>query len=118
MPFAIQRAYWTYYTPDSIIRGFHAHRKLKQLIMAVSGGIEFRIESPFAKEYRISLNRPDIGLYIPPLHWREMKLSHNAVLLCLASLPYDESDYIRDHAQFLEVSRSVTDTSSDSDHER
>lgn len=100
LPFPVKRVYWTYYTPDSVIRGYHAHLRLNQLIFAVSGEINFRLESIDGREYRFVLNRPYLGLYIPPGDWREIKLSHNAVLLCLASLEYDETDYIRDYEDF------------------
>ena len=45
IPFEIKRVYWTYYTPNNLIRGNHAHKKLEQMIFAVSGQIEFNLES-------------------------------------------------------------------------
>ena len=47
-----------------------------------------------------TLSEPNIGLYLPPFVWREIKFSHDAVLLCIASEEYDESDYIRDYETF------------------
>ena len=38
---------------------------------------------------------------IPKMYWREISFSQNAVLLCIASMPYDETDYIRDFNEFL-----------------
>jgi hypothetical protein len=51
------------------------------------------------------LTEPNKGLLLTPNIWREIKFSHNAVLLCLASEMYDESDYIRDYAEFIKLSK-------------
>jgi dTDP-4-dehydrorhamnose 3,5-epimerase-like enzyme len=100
LPFTIQRVYWTYFTPDSVIRGHHAHRDLEQLIFAVSGRIEFVLESTDGKSEKFVLDSPNVGLYIPRHYWRTIKFSHNAVLMCLASMEYKEDEYIRDYEEF------------------
>jgi dTDP-4-dehydrorhamnose 3,5-epimerase-like enzyme len=100
VPFEIKRVYWTYYTPESVIRGGHAHKKLHQVILAVSGIIKFKIEHTDGSTFEFILNKPDEGLYLPPFTWREMQFSHNAVLICLASELFDENDYIRDYSAF------------------
>ncbi|MGI4885374.1 MAG: sugar 3,4-ketoisomerase [Janthinobacterium lividum] len=100
LPFDIKRVYWTYYTPDDVIRGHHAHYDLQQLIFSVSGEIEFILEDLSGNKELFVLNKPNIGLYIPKLYWRTIKFSHNAVLLCLASDEYSEIDYIRDYGHF------------------
>lgn len=100
LPFEIKRVYWTYYAPHEVIRGHHAHKELRQLIFAVSGIIKFELENVSGEKLNFVLDSPEIGLYIPKLHWRKIQFSHNAVLLCMASEPYDESDYIRDYNDF------------------
>ncbi|MBK1894413.1 sugar 3,4-ketoisomerase [Chryseobacterium paridis] len=100
IPFEIKRVYWTYYTPQDIMRGGHAHKNLEQIIFAVSGMIEFNIEDKEGNKKTFILDNPSQGLYIPKLIWRDIKFSHNAVLLCLASQFYDENDYFRDYADF------------------
>jgi len=106
LPFKIERVYWTYYTPDSIVRGHHAHKELQQLIFAVSGSIDFTLEDLNGQRVYFQLNQPNIGLYVPKLYWREIKLSHNAVLLCLASMEYEEDDYIRSYYDFHNLNRN------------
>ena len=101
VPFEIKRVYWTYFTPNNLIRGHHAHKKLEQLIFAVSGQIEFYLQDKNGQEFHFKLDAPNKGLYIPRGYWRTIKLSHSAVLLCLASEIYDESDYIRDYNDFI-----------------
>jgi dTDP-4-dehydrorhamnose 3,5-epimerase-like enzyme len=109
LPFSIQRVYWTYFTPDSVIRGQHAHRDLEQLIFAVSGRIEFTLEGLDGKIDSFVLDSPNIGLYIPRYYWRTIKFSHNAVLLCLASLEYTEDEYIRDYEEFKALGAANND---------
>ena len=100
IPFEIKRVYWTYYTPQNVIRGFHAHKVLHQAIFAVCGTIKFIVEELDGTREEYILNEPHIGLYLPPYTWREIQFSHNAVLLCLASEHFDESDYIRKYEDF------------------
>lgn len=107
LPFAVQRVYWTYFTPDSVIRGHHAHHELEQLIFATSGRIEFTLEGVDRVVKKFVLDSPNVGLYIPRLYWRTIKFSHNAVLMCLASMEYAESDYIRDYEDFKNLSLVV-----------
>ncbi|WP_284463086.1 FdtA/QdtA family cupin domain-containing protein [Chryseobacterium sp.] len=100
VPFDIQRVYWTYYTPQDVTRGGHAHKKLQQIIFAVSGIITFNTEDKEGKKETFVLDHPTKGLYIPELIWRDIQFSHSAVLLCLASELYDEKDYFRDFEDF------------------
>jgi dTDP-4-dehydrorhamnose 3,5-epimerase-like enzyme len=100
IPFEVKRVYWTYYTPQNVIRGFHAHKELQQLIFAVSGNISFYTEDRNGNKLEFHLSKPNTGLYIPPMVWREIKFSHNAVLLCLASMRFIEEDYVRDYDAF------------------
>lgn len=101
VPFEIKRVYWTYYTPHNVVRGHHAHKKLEQVIFALSGNIEFYLENKGGDKFEFKLDKPNVGLYVPSGFWRTIKLSHNAVLLCLASQVYVEGDYIRDYKEFL-----------------
>lgn len=105
VPFEIKRVYWTYYTPNNVIRGGHAHKNLEQLIYAVSGSIEFNTEDLNGNKMQFILDSPHLGLYIPKQIWREIKFSHSAVLLCLASEVYYEEDYIREYSEFIKTTK-------------
>jgi len=107
IPFDIKRVYWTYYTPNEVLRGGHAHKTLQQMIFAVSGKIIFNVEDRFSNTYRFELEKPRVGLYFPPYTWREIQFSHNAVLLCLASEHYDENDYIRDYEEYKNLQNTL-----------
>ncbi|KQK27316.1 dTDP-6-deoxy-3,4-keto-hexulose isomerase [Chryseobacterium aquaticum] len=103
IPFEVQRVYWTYFTPQDVTRGGHAHLALEQVIVAVSGTITFMTEDLEGNRTEFVLDSPEKGLYIPKHIWRDIKFSHNAVLLCLASEKYTEADYIREYDNFLKL---------------
>jgi hypothetical protein len=100
IPFDIKRVFWSYYTPQMITRGRHAHYKLEQVLIAVSGKIIVTNENTEGITTVHVLNEPNIGLYVPPLHWHVIQFSHNAVMMSLASTLYDEGDYIVDYEKF------------------
>lgn len=100
VPFPIRRVFWTYYTPQEIIRGRHAHHELEQVLIAVAGTIRVQAEDREGRQLEFFLDSPSVGLYMPPHFWHTMQYSHSAVQLTLASLPYSESDYIRDYTEF------------------
>ena len=100
VPFQIKRTYWTYYTPQNVLRGGHANIDKEMVIIAVSGSIEIEVELKSGFKNTYLLNSPDEGLYLPKLCWHTMKYSHNAVQLVLASNLYSEDDYVRDYQEF------------------
>lgn len=107
VPFEIKRVYYIYDVPEGEYRGAHAHRKLKQLIVAVSGSFDVLVDD--GKERKtFSLNRPYEGLYVPEMVWREMNnFSLGSVCLVLASEIYGESDYIRNYGEFFNTVRET-----------
>lgn len=100
LPFPIKRAFWTYYTPEEVIRGKHAHFELEQILIAVSGRIRIFTESIEGVKEEFELTKPNQGIFIPKMNWHTMQFSHDAVLLSLSSMEYNESDYIRDYNDF------------------
>ena len=103
VPFSIKRTFWTYYTPESIVRGRHAHHQTEQFLIAVCGKIIVNTETADKQIQTFVLSDPTQGLYIPPNVWHTMQYSHNAVQLVLASTDYDEKDYIRNYDDFLSI---------------
>lgn len=100
LPFDVKRVYYIYGTKEGVSRGFHAHHKLKQLLIAVSGSVTVKTEHDGKTETHL-LNRPDEGLLIEGFVWREMHdFSPDCVLIVLADDYYNEADYIRDYATF------------------
>jgi hypothetical protein len=105
IPFKIERIYWTYYTPNNVTRGHHAHLQLSQVLIAMAGTIDVTIETLDGKIFEFKLDQPNIGLYVPRLCWRTMKYSHNAVQICFASMVYNEQDYIRNYNDFINLKK-------------
>ena len=106
IPFQIKRVYYIYDTLADVRRGFHAHKKLKQLLICVHGSCKVLLDDGTDKEI-VTLDKPYEGIFIQSNMWREMfDFSSDAVLLVLASENYDESDYIRDYNKFLEYVRN------------
>lgn len=102
VPFDIKRVYYLYDVPGGESRGGHAHRNLRQLIVAASGSFSVTLDDGSIKRTFV-LNRPNIGLLVVPGIWRTLDdFSSGSVCLVLASEKYDESDYIRDYEDFVE----------------
>lgn len=105
IPFDIKRIYYIYDVNNGIERGFHAHKNLKQIAIAISGKCTFVVDDG-NKRNEVVLDNPAKGLYIDGLIWREMKhFSKECTLLVLASDYYDESDYIRNYDEFTNTVR-------------
>ena len=103
VPFEVKRIFWTYYTPESILRGRHAHHATQQVLIAVAGRIIVTTELANGTIETFRLEDPNVGLYIPPHAWHTMQYSHSAVQLVLTSAAYEESDYIRSHDEFKRI---------------
>ena len=103
MPFDVNRIYWTYFTPEDVQRGGHAHYKLEQILLAVAGKIIIKTEMLNGDKEEFILDKPNTGLFIPKMCWREMQYTHNAVQVCIASLAYSEDDYIRNYRTFKKI---------------
>ena len=102
VPFDIKRIYYITNVPKEIMRGFHAHRKLHQVLICINGSVKIKVRNP-KEETEFILNNSSVGLYIGPYVWREMyDFSEGAVLLVLASDYYLESDYIRNIDFYME----------------
>ena len=101
IPFDIARIFYLYDIPGGESRGAHAHIKCHQFLIAVSGSFEIVLDDGIVKR-TVTLNRPYIGLHIPPGIWAaEQGFSSGSICLVYTSEKYDEDDYIRDYNDFL-----------------
>ena len=108
VPFEVKRVYYIFDTTPGTVRGKHAHKVLKQVLICVSGACTIECEMPDGTKSEHRLDWPDRGLLIEGLVWRNMKeFSKDAVLLVLASEHYDEVDYVRDHTQFVKATAGL-----------
>lgn len=105
IPFEIKRVYYIYNT-NNRPRGFHAHKKLQQLLICLSGSCKIVLDDG-VKRQQIILDDPSKALFVSNMIWREMHdFSNDCILVVLANEHYDENDYIRDYDEFLKVSLS------------
>ena len=101
LPFEFKRVYYLYDVPAGAERGGHAHKNLKQFLVALSGSFDVVLKDG-AEQQTISLNKLFDGLLIHEGIWRELNnFSSGSVCLVIASAVFDEDDYIRDFEEFL-----------------
>lgn len=107
IPFEIKRVYYIFDTKQGVSRGFHAHKALKQVVIALSGSCTFLLDDGIKRD-SVVLNSSKQGLLVNAYTWREMHdFSEDCVLMVLASEYYDEADYIRDYSEFLKETNNV-----------
>lgn len=101
IPFDIKRVFYIYGSDDTVVRGQHANRETEFLLVNVGGTSKVRVDNGRESEI-IELNTPGMGLYLPPMLWKDMyDFSADSILLVLASRHYDGSEYIRDYREYL-----------------
>ena len=100
IPFDIKRTYWIYDVPGGVTRGSHAFKNSHEFIIALSGSFDV-ILNDGKKELKFSLNRSYYGLYVPSMFWRSLEnFATNSLALIVSSVPYDDTDYIRNFEEF------------------
>lgn len=103
LPFVVRRFFALYGIPAGEARGTHAHRECEQFLVCLRGSVTALVDDG-ASQRTVILDRPDLGLYMPPLTWgTQSEYSDDALLLVFASDPYDAADYIEDYDEFLEL---------------
>ncbi|MGH9408203.1 MAG: WxcM-like domain-containing protein [Vicinamibacterales bacterium] len=107
LPFRPARYFLVYDVPGKDVRGEHAHRACHQFLVCARGSLSVVVDDGMRTE-EIVLDRPDLGLHVPPMIWAvQYKYSSDALLMVLASDPYDPADYIRDYDDFLSAVRAA-----------
>ena len=97
IPFDIKRVFWTYNVPGGEIRGGHAYKNQKEIIIALSGSLDVIITQNDGNTIKYCLNRSYYGLYLPPNTWRHLEnFSTNALSFHITNCEFDANDYIRD----------------------
>lgn len=101
IPFDIKRVFYMYGSDPDIVRGQHANRHSSFVLINVSGTSKVRITDG-REELLVNLDKPRMGVYIPPLYWKDMyDFSSDSVLLVLSDEHYDGSEYIRNYSDYL-----------------
>lgn len=101
IPFDMKRVFYIYGSDKDVIRGKHANYYTEFVLINVAGTSKVKVDDG-TKQKIFCLDRPHIGIYLPKMIWKDMyDFSKDSVLLVLASEHYDESEYIRDYAEYL-----------------
>jgi hypothetical protein len=101
IPFVALRYFITFGVPHEENRGEHAHRECAQFLLSAGGSCTVMVDDGAAREEHV-MDRPTMGIYIPPLVWAaEFNHSPDSRLLVFASHHYDPDDYIRDYDEFI-----------------
>ena len=105
IPFLPRRYFIVFDVGEDQTRGGHAHRTVHQLLICVKGSCLVSLDDGKIRD-EISLNRPELALYIPPKIWATQKqFSTDAVLMVLASEVYDPAEYLKDYDEFQRVTK-------------
>ncbi|MCB0764958.1 MAG: FdtA/QdtA family cupin domain-containing protein [Flavobacteriales bacterium] len=105
VPFAVKRVFWTFRTPTSVQRGGHAHKRTRQVLVAMAGKVSISAETSDGRTFHFTLDDPGVGLYLPELCWRTLRFTKDAVLMVLASTDFERSDYINDLGAFRKLNK-------------
>ncbi|HXH29471.1 MAG TPA: WxcM-like domain-containing protein [Bacteriovoracaceae bacterium] len=106
IPFAPKRYFLVFDVPSFKVRGEHAHKQCHQFLICVKGSCSVMVDDGLNRT-EVTLDRPSLGIYLPPLTWGvQYKYSVDAVLLVFASHYYDNNDYIRDYAEFISLTKT------------
>lgn len=102
IPFEPRRFFSVMHVPSKDVRGAHAHRTCEQFLVCQAGSLAVVLDDGCVRE-EVVLAGPQYGLYVPPMVWSvQYRYTHEAILLVLASDPYEPGDYIRDYDEYLE----------------
>jgi hypothetical protein len=103
LPFVVERFFFISNVPQGEPRGIHAHKECHQFLVCVAGSLKAMLDDGDTRTV-VTLDRPNLGLHMPPLTWgAQYDYSSDAVLLVLASHPYEADDYIHDYDEFLSI---------------
>lgn len=103
IPFDIKRVFYIYESDRTVVRGQHANKESEFVLINVAGQSKVRITDGI-EEIIVALDKPMMGVYIPPMIWKDMyDFSSDSVLLVLASTHYSGSEYIRDYGEYLRI---------------
>ena len=107
LPFACRRIFYTYTVPEGNVRGEHAHKTCEEFLISICGKVSVSVDDGDHQD-EFMLDSPSKGLWLPAGCWgKQFGHSTDCILLVLASLPYDNSDYIRDYGEYVAWKKSV-----------
>ncbi|HLF16195.1 MAG TPA: FdtA/QdtA family cupin domain-containing protein [Candidatus Thermoplasmatota archaeon] len=102
LPFPIRLAYWITDVPPGAERGHHAHRRMSEFLVPLTGGLTVSLHDGVKRSEHV-LRAPSTGLRVPAGTWLELRgFQPGTALLVLASSAYREEETLRDFAEFVQ----------------
>ena len=106
LSFDVKRVFYVYGSDSGIVRGNHANKNSRFLLINLKGHTKIKIIDQWGHSKTFILDNPNEGLLLPQMIWKEMyDFSHDSVLLVLSSHHYDENEYINNIESFLLAGR-------------
>jgi UDP-2-acetamido-3-amino-2,3-dideoxy-glucuronate N-acetyltransferase len=100
LPFTARRIFTLLDIPPGEARGIHAHRECHQFLICMRGSVTAVVDDGTNRQ-EILLDSPTVGLYMPAMTWgTQYNYSSDALLVVLASDPYEATDYLEDYEEF------------------
>ena len=100
VPFDVKRVFFIYDVPGGESRGGHAHRAIKEFIVAASGSFTVTLDDGECRR-TVLLNHPYRGLVVEPGIWLTLEdFSSGAIALVLTSDHFSHKDHIKDYGEF------------------
>lgn len=108
IPFEIKRVFYICGTQKGVVRGQHANLRTEFVLINVAGSSKVKVIDEYANEMIVVLNKPNTGVYLPKMVWKEMyDFSPDSVLLVLASEHYDAKEYIRNFEDYKRLLKEI-----------
>lgn len=108
IPFSIKRVFYIYGSEKKTVRGQHANKNSEFVMINVAGKCKIKVKDRNGNEEVYCLDKPNIGIYLPSMTWKEMyDFSKDSVLLVLANTNYDSGEYIRDYDEFISIAQNI-----------
>ncbi len=101
IPFKVERVYWLTGIESDQVRGNNATKTGKRVLVALKDKVEVELQDSSGKGLNFILDSPHVGLYVPQGYWSSIHFPKGAILICLVSNTFNESDYIRNYNNFL-----------------
>lgn len=105
IPFEIKRIFYIYGTRPDVIRGQHANKVSRFILINLSGECKVKVNDGKNEEVFI-LNKPNQGIYLDRMVWKDMyDFSEDSILLALSDSEYISDEYIKDIEEIKTLER-------------
>jgi dTDP-4-amino-4,6-dideoxygalactose transaminase/acetyltransferase-like isoleucine patch superfamily enzyme len=103
LPWIPKRFFTITNVPQQEVRGYHAHKSVKQLLVCISGKVDVLVDDGKSRQ-TVLLDAPHHGLLLDVLVWSSQSyIEPGSVLLVLCSEKHDSEGYIHDYSEYLAI---------------